>query len=67
MMHCGDSDSTGTIAGAWYGAWKGFRGVPNCHWEKLEDVKLIDGLGEGLFEGSWRELEENKDKSAIFE
>jgi len=27
MLHGGDNDSTGTIAGAWYGALYGFRGV----------------------------------------
>lgn len=27
MLHGGDSDSTGTIAAAWYGAYYGFEGV----------------------------------------
>ena len=28
MLHGGDSDSTGTIAGAWFGSLYGFKDVP---------------------------------------
>ena len=28
MLHVGDSDSTGTIAASWFGAYQGFKGVP---------------------------------------
>jgi ADP-ribosylarginine hydrolase len=31
MLHGGDSDSTGTIAAAWYGALYGMKGVPASH------------------------------------
>lgn len=33
MLHGGDSDSTGTIAGAWFGAAFGLKGVPMSHIE----------------------------------
>jgi ADP-ribosylarginine hydrolase len=36
MLHGGDSDSTGTIAAAWFGALYGFKGVPPEHTEKAE-------------------------------
>lgn len=36
MLHGGDSDSTGTIAAAWFGAAYGFKGVPKNHIEKCE-------------------------------
>lgn len=29
MLHAGDSDSTGTIAGAWFGAFYGLDNVPS--------------------------------------
>jgi len=32
MLHGGDSDSTGTIVGAWYGAIYGLQGVPLNHY-----------------------------------
>jgi ADP-ribosylarginine hydrolase len=35
MLHGGDSDSTGTIAGAWFGAFYGLDNVPANH---LEDI-----------------------------
>ena len=31
MFHSGDSDSTGVIAAACYGAMYGFSGVPDCN------------------------------------
>ena len=37
MLHGGDSDSTGVIAGACYGAMHGFKGVPEGHYQ----VKLL--------------------------
>jgi ADP-ribosylarginine hydrolase len=33
MLHGGDSDSTGTIAAAWYGALFGFENVFNKNFE----------------------------------
>jgi ADP-ribosylarginine hydrolase len=32
-LHGGDSDSTGCIAGAWFGALYGLDGVPRNHYE----------------------------------
>ena len=32
MLHGGDSDSTGAIAAAWYGALNGFQGVPEINY-----------------------------------
>lgn len=46
MLHGGDNDSTGTIAGAWFGALYGFKGVPMAkHINDLEDKEFIDTLG----------------------
>jgi ADP-ribosylarginine hydrolase len=36
MMHGGDNDSTGAIAGAWWGGLYGFKGVPDAHQCDLE-------------------------------
>ena len=36
VLHGGDSDSTGIIAAASWGAMHGFRGVPRANYEKLE-------------------------------
>ncbi len=36
MFHAGDSDSTGVIAAAWFGALYGFEGVPECNYSNLE-------------------------------
>lgn len=33
VFHAGDSDSTGCIAGAWYGALYGFDGVPEVNYK----------------------------------
>eukprot|EP01091_Cochliopodium_minus_P016112 TRINITY_DN5933_c0_g1_i2.p1 TRINITY_DN5933_c0_g1~~TRINITY_DN5933_c0_g1_i2.p1 ORF type:complete len:382 (+),score=123.40 TRINITY_DN5933_c0_g1_i2:59-1147(+) len=48
MLHAGDSDSTGTIAGALFGALYGFKGIPETLYKKLEYkermVKLADQL-----------------------
>jgi ADP-ribosylarginine hydrolase len=41
MLHGGDNDSTGTIAGAWYGAMKGFDGVFEKNYMNIEDKELL--------------------------
>lgn len=41
MLHGGDNDSTGTIAGAWYGALKGFDGVYEKNYRHIEDNKKL--------------------------
>jgi len=33
ILHGGDNDSTGTIGGAWFGAYYGFKNVPKNHYE----------------------------------
>lgn len=35
-LHGGDSDTTGSIAGAWFGALYGFQGVPRCNYASSE-------------------------------
>ncbi|KAL9645414.1 hypothetical protein ABK040_002613 [Willaertia magna] len=35
-LHGGDSDSTGTIAAAWYGAMYGWNNVYESNWQKIE-------------------------------
>jgi ADP-ribosylarginine hydrolase len=35
ILHGGDNDSTGTIAGAWYGALYGLNNVPSKHYAKV--------------------------------
>src|SRR5690606_38848313 len=45
ILHGGDNDSTGSIAGAWYGSLYGFKGVPKCHYEKLEYVDRLITCG----------------------
>ena len=45
VLHGGDNDSTGTIAGAWWGACYGFRGVPGGNYKAMEDVATSLKLG----------------------
>jgi len=47
-LHGGDSDSTGTIAGAWYGALFGLTNVNRKHYELLEYRRRMEALGEKL-------------------
>lgn len=49
MLHVGDSDSTGTIAAAWFGAYQGFDQVPNINYQNLEFGKQINDLVIKLF------------------
>ena len=50
MFHGGDSDSTGVIAAAWWGAIYGMDGVPQCNYTNLEYRERIEKLAEQLFE-----------------
>jgi len=50
VLHGGDSDSTGAMAGAWFGALYGFKGVPLCNYQKLEYLEELITLGTKLFE-----------------
>jgi len=49
MMHIGDTDTTGCIAAAWYGAMYGFKNVPENFTEHLEYKKELERLGNELF------------------
>jgi len=47
-LHGGDSDSTGTIACAWYGALFGLTNVNQKHYELLEYRNRMEDLGDKL-------------------
>ena len=49
MFHGGDSDSTGIIAAACWGAMKGFEDVPECNYKNLEYRERLEKLGAQLF------------------
>ena len=46
MLHIGDTDTTGCIAGAWYGALYGFGDVPL---NLVKSIEIIDRLKETSF------------------
>ena len=48
MLHGGDSDSTGIIAAACWGAMYGYKGVPAEHYRKLEYVDRLRSLAKKL-------------------
>ena len=48
-LHAGDSDSTGTIAAAWYGAIYGFNNVFKSNWDNIEKKKEMTQISEDLF------------------
>lgn len=50
MLHGGDSDSTGTIAAAWYGALYGLDDVPKDHYKDLEYGDRLKTLGKDIYE-----------------
>ena len=39
MLHSGDNDSTGVIAGACFGAMYGFNGVPQCNYKVRVNIR----------------------------
>ena len=41
MRHAGDSDTTGTIAGSWYGAMYGLKNVPKKNYKHIEMEKEL--------------------------
>ncbi|XP_052766629.1 ADP-ribosylhydrolase ARH1-like [Mya arenaria] len=55
MFHGGDSDSTGAIAGAWYGAMLGFKGVPEGNYRELEYRERLERLAKKLLKISHSE------------
>ena len=52
MLHGGDSDSTGIIVGACWGAWHGYKDVPEGHYKKLEYVDRLKDLSKKLYRKS---------------
>lgn len=52
MFHGGDSDSTGIIAAACWGAMHGFKGVPSGHYKKLEYIDRLQNLAKQLYKKS---------------
>ena len=54
MLHGGDSDSTGIIAAACWGAMKGLDGVPLGHYKKLEYRDRLERLGIQLFDNIFK-------------
>ncbi|XP_072104494.1 ADP-ribosylhydrolase ARH1-like [Mobula birostris] len=50
VFHGGDSDSTGAIAGAWWGAMYGFHGVPASNYEGLEYRNRLESVAAKLFD-----------------
>lgn len=49
MLHGGDCDSTGVIAGACFGALYGYEGVAKCNYEKVEYLDRLQSAGKELF------------------
>ncbi|XP_077304543.1 ADP-ribosylarginine hydrolase isoform X1 [Lithobates pipiens] len=49
FFHGGDSDSTAAIAGAWWGAMYGFKGVPKANYKNLEYKDRLEKLGRDLY------------------
>ena len=49
VFHGGDSDSTGAIAAAWFGAMYGFEGVPANNYQRLEYRDRLETLGRQLY------------------
>lgn len=52
MFHGGDSDSTGVLAGAWWGAINGVNSVPIGNYEHIEYRKRIEDIAEKLYHKS---------------
>ena len=50
MLHGGDSDSTGIIAAACWGAMHGFKEIPEGHYKNLEYVDRLRRLAKQLYD-----------------
>lgn len=50
MLHGGDSDSTGTIVGAWYGALYGYKDVYESNYAHSEKKEFIESLGTKIYQ-----------------
>ena len=49
MFHAGDSDSTGVIAAAWFGAMFGFSNVPERNYSQLEYRERLEDQAVKLY------------------
>ena len=49
MLHGGDSDSIGTIVGAWYGALYGYKDVFKSNYQHSEGKQYIADLGKRIY------------------
>jgi len=49
MLHIGDTDTTGSIGGGWWGAFYGFNDVPKINYQNLESIDLLTSLGKNIF------------------
>ncbi|XP_060006530.1 ADP-ribosylarginine hydrolase isoform X1 [Lagenorhynchus albirostris] len=49
FFHGGDSDSTAAIAGCWWGAMYGFKGVSPFNYEKLEYRNRLEEIARALY------------------
>lgn len=49
MLHIGDTDTTGCIAGAWYGALYGKGDIPRHMFENIEYKDLLEEYGNKLY------------------
>jgi ADP-ribosylarginine hydrolase len=50
MLHGGDTDTTGCIAGSWYGAMYGFADIPKNIINNLEMKNEIEKIGKQLYD-----------------
>jgi len=49
MLHSGDNDSTGSMAGAWFGALYGYETVPENNFKKVEYFDRLQKAGEEIY------------------
>lgn len=49
-IHSGDSDSTGAVAGSFWGAYNGFDGVPKSNYSKLEYLEELNSIGQKIYD-----------------
>ncbi|XP_076804199.1 inactive ADP-ribosyltransferase arh2-like [Clavelina lepadiformis] len=50
MIHGGESDATGSIAGFWYGLMYGFEGVPSSSYQAIEFKEELEMLATSLYQ-----------------
>jgi ADP-ribosylarginine hydrolase len=49
ILHGGDNDSTGAIGAAWFGAFYGFKGVPEINYKNIEYRDRLEKLANELY------------------